>query len=132
MDMEKFAVLAGYSTVVNARKRFGEVKKRVRTLVFGPDGNDNDYKVCADDTSGDNSDGVPKKGPKKAAKAGTKRKAAGVAGNGGRAAKKGKGVNKEQSEKTGMNAVTQHLASVKDGGVNEEDTKEDADNDEEA
>ncbi|CAK7212129.1 hypothetical protein SCUCBS95973_001337 [Sporothrix curviconia] len=37
VDIDKFTVLAGYSNATNARKRFGEVKKCARALVFGND-----------------------------------------------------------------------------------------------
>lgn len=129
MDMEKFAVLAGYTTVVNARKRFGEVKKRVRALVFGPDnGTANNNKDETGDNSGDSPTGASKITPKKAAnKAGTKRKAPGSAENGGPSAKKTKAVKKEQPGEAGFDAVPQDSGPVKEEDVKkEEDTKEDS------
>ncbi|KAL1904385.1 hypothetical protein Sste5344_009885 [Sporothrix stenoceras] len=127
IDMEKFTVLAGYSTVVNARKRFGEVKKRVRTLVFGPDnGKGNDNKDESGDNPGDSPTATPKITPKKApAKTATKRKAAGTARNGSPPAKKGKTAKKEQAEESGANAAAQDSSSVKDEDVKEGNTKED-------
>ncbi|OAA65173.1 hypothetical protein SPI_01960 [Niveomyces insectorum RCEF 264] len=38
IDFEQYAVLAGYTSVSNARKRFGELKRKVRQQVFGGDG----------------------------------------------------------------------------------------------
>lgn len=113
--MEKFAILAGYSTVVNARKRFGEVKKRVRTQVFGSvhGKSDSPKDECEDGMSGDSAKTTPKKSPS----GGTKRKSPTSAGKSGQATKKSKSGNnaviKESTLEKDANEATQ--ASVSSG-----------------
>ncbi|ERT00573.1 uncharacterized protein SPSK_10020 [Sporothrix schenckii 1099-18] len=129
--MEKFTVLAGYSTVLNARKRFGEVKKRVRSIVFSPDPSKDDAhkSECAVGESGDNLTTMPMKGPKKTAKSGTKRKGAGITGTGGPAAKKGKVGAKKHSGGTGALGIAQDPVLASDEGVKGRSLKQEASND---
>lgn len=47
INYEQFAVFTGYPSVTNARKRFGEVQRRVRTLVLGSDDNGAQVVIAA-------------------------------------------------------------------------------------